>query len=68
MNEILRETLDTLSAAGIEPEVRQSKHIKVSWCDPAGNRRLLVVSRSPSSRFALARNRAVLRRLLNTEV
>jgi hypothetical protein len=65
MNQILRETLATLGAAGIKPDVRQGKHIKVTWHDAAGRRQVLVISMSPSNRRAIYRNRALLRRLLN---
>jgi hypothetical protein len=67
VTDLLKDTLAILAAAGVEPEVRQSKHVKIRWQDSAGNRRLLVISRSPSTRFALYRNRRILRRLLNTE-
>jgi hypothetical protein len=68
MTDILKDTLAILAAAGIKPEVQQARHVKIRWQDSAGNRRLLVVSRSPSNRFARLRNRAVLRHLLNTGV
>jgi hypothetical protein len=64
VNEILRETLTTLKAAGLEPQVVQSRHFKVCWTDPHGRRRHVIVSCSPSSRYALHRARAVLRRLM----
>jgi hypothetical protein len=64
MNEILRETLDTLRAAGIKPEVRQSKHIKVTWRDSTGHGYLLVISRSPSARRTRVKTRSTLRRLI----
>jgi hypothetical protein len=65
MNQILDETLATLDAAGIKPDVRHGKHIKVTWHDAAGRRRILVISISPSDYRALRQNRALLRRLLN---
>jgi hypothetical protein len=65
MNQILRETLATLSAAGFKPKVRHGKHLKVAWHDAAGRRQVLVISVSPSDRRAVRQNRALLRRLLN---
>jgi hypothetical protein len=67
VSDLLEDTLAILADAGIKPEVQQGRHLKVRWHDAAGKRRLVVISRSPSSRFALLRNRAVLRRVLNTE-
>jgi hypothetical protein len=64
MNDVLRDSLDILNAAGIKPSVHRGKHTKVSWYDPTGRRRILVVSASPSSRNAIYANRTVLRRLL----
>jgi hypothetical protein len=64
MNQILRETLATLNAAGFKPGVQHGKHIKVTWHDAAGRRHILVISISLSNRRALQRNRALLRRLL----
>jgi hypothetical protein len=65
MCDLLEDTLAILADAGIKPEVRQGRHLQVRWHDAAGKRRLLVISRSPSSRFARLKNRHVLRRLLN---
>ena len=65
MNAILRETLSELSARGIQPNVVQNKHLKVSWHNPAGGRRqTLIISVSPSDTRAIKANRALLRRLL----
>jgi hypothetical protein len=44
MNQILRETLATLNAAGFKPRVRHGKHIKVAWHDAAGRKQILIVS------------------------
>lgn len=65
-NQIVRETLATLKAAGFEPHVIKARHIKICWTDPGGRRRLLVVSNSPSCRNAIHRARATLRRLMAT--
>jgi hypothetical protein len=63
-NEALQDTLDTLKAEGIRPEVQQSKHIKVTWRDSAGIGYLLVISRSPSARRTRVKTRSTLRRLI----
>jgi hypothetical protein len=65
VNQILRETLATLNAAGFKPMVQHGKHIKVAWYDIAGRRQILVISISPSNRRALQRIARCLRRLLN---
>jgi sRNA-binding protein len=56
MCDLLEDTLAILAAAGIKPEVQQGRHLKVRWHDAAGRRRLLIISRSPSNRFAHLRN------------
>jgi hypothetical protein len=63
-NQILKETLSALKAAGLTPRVIQNRHIKISWTDPQGRRRCLIVSRSPSARNTIHAARATLRRLL----
>lgn len=64
MSELLRETLSTLRAAGFEPEVEHSKHLKVRFVDAHGRPQLIVVARSPGTVFAIHQHRALLRRLL----
>jgi hypothetical protein len=64
VTELLRETLATLRAAGLEPWVEQSRHIKVRFIDAHGRAQLIVISRSPGSQFAVKRHRAVVRRLM----
>jgi hypothetical protein len=65
-NEVLRDTLATLAAAGIKPTITQNSHIKVQWRDAGGHRHTLVVSSSTRSRSALKANRTILRRLLRS--
>jgi hypothetical protein len=65
MNEVLRDALGGLDAAGIKPTVSYGKHAKVSWHDATGRRLVLVVSTSPSDTRARLNSRAVLRRLLD---
>jgi hypothetical protein len=62
---LLRETLATLRAAGIDPEVRAAKgsHALVSWRDAAGIRRAVCVSQNPGE-WHHANARRQLRRLL----
>jgi hypothetical protein len=62
---LLRETLATLRAAGIQPEVRAAKgsHALVSWRDAAGTRHAVCVSQA-SSEWHHANARRQLRRLL----
>jgi hypothetical protein len=63
-NELLSEALAAIRAAGFKPIVVRNKHLKVSWIDHRSRRRMLIVSFTPSSPHARARNRAMLRRLL----
>jgi hypothetical protein len=65
-NPLVTEAPDTLKARGLVPTIKDNgqKHIKIAWIDH-GRKFLLIVSRTPSSRFAQRRSRAVLRRLLN---
>jgi hypothetical protein len=67
MNEILAETLATLRAAGFEPRVdTHSRHFKVKFTDRCGRTRLIVVSHTPGTSFALHRSRALVRRILRS--
>jgi hypothetical protein len=65
-NPLVLEALDTLKARGFVPMITDNgqKHIKIAWIDH-GRKFLLIVSRTPSSRYAERRSRAVLKRLLN---
>ena len=65
-NEILRDTLAVLAAAGIKPVVTHGAHIEVQWRDASGHKHTLVVSSSTRSRSALKANRTILRRLLRS--
>jgi hypothetical protein len=64
MNEILRETLRALRDAGLKPRVEQGRHIKVRFADQQRHARMIVISRTPGTTFALQKNRALLRRIL----
>lgn len=64
LSPFLRETLATLRAAGFKPQVEQSRHIKMRFIDARGCKRLIVLSRTPGTPFALQKNRALVRRLL----
>jgi hypothetical protein len=66
MSELLRETLRSLRRAGYSPVVTYSRHIKIKFIDRHNCTRLIVVSRSPSSRFARRQNRALVRRILRS--
>jgi hypothetical protein len=61
---VLNEALAMLRASGIEPELHRSKHFKLVWWDPLGQRRVFVVSVSCSDRRAIFNARARLRRIL----
>ena len=61
---LLEDTLATLRQHGLAAEVEQGPHFKVRFVNPLGRFCTLIVSRSPSSRFANKRNEAQLRRLL----
>jgi hypothetical protein len=63
--ELVADALETLRAAGAKPSVRNGgKHIKISWVDRHGHRRLLIVPCTPSDWRTRANTRALLRRLL----
>jgi hypothetical protein len=66
-NLILRETLRVLRAAGFEPHIEQSRHIKLRIVDATGRTHLFVISRSPSDRRACHSHRALLRRFLRKQ-
>ena len=61
---LLRDTLETVRAAGFEPEVEQRRHVHIVWIDGNGRKRRVVLSRSPSDINASRMNRAALRRML----
>jgi hypothetical protein len=63
-DEILKEAVEMVRAAGFEPSITRSRHYKVSWVDQYGRTRLLVVAFSPSKQRAQVQSRAILRRLL----
>jgi hypothetical protein len=68
MNEILRETLCALRSAGFEPRISNAgKHLKVRFTDRQNRKRLIVISRTPGTTFALVKHRALLRRLLRRQ-
>jgi hypothetical protein len=64
-NKYLRETLTTLRAAGIEPEISQNKHTKFTWHDVMGHKRILIVAISPSDWRSVRNAQARLRRMLS---
>jgi hypothetical protein len=67
MNELLRDTVECLKAAGLTPHVEHSRHIKVRFIDAQAREHCIVIARSPSCRFARKKNRALLRRMLRTQ-
>lgn len=64
---ILEDALTELAQHGLSGEVEQGPHLKVKFVNQFGRRCLLVVSRTPSSRFALKQSRSELRRLLQRQ-
>jgi hypothetical protein len=68
MSQALDETLHMLRAAGFEPRVdARGRHLKVRFTDQQNRARLIVISRSPGTSFALQRNRALVRRMLRAQ-
>ena len=64
MNPLLKDTVTTLRQHGLAPHIENGLHLKVRFTNALGSQCCLIVSRSPSNRFAIKRNRAELRRLL----
>ena len=64
MNPLLEEAIRTLREHGLTSEIEHGPHFKVRFTNALGSQCCLIVSRSPSNRFAIKRNRAELRRLL----
>jgi hypothetical protein len=66
-NELVRETVATLTAHGFDPVIRNGgKHVKVSWIDD-GRRYVLTFSYSHTGNWRTRANaRAVLRRILRS--
>jgi hypothetical protein len=62
-NAMVDEAVTLLIERGFKPVIKQGRHYKVQWMDN-GNRRMLVIARSPSDFRAVRNNRAVLRRLI----
>jgi hypothetical protein len=58
------EVFEFMRQHGLVAEVEQSSHLKIRFTNALGSRCCLIVSRSPSSQFAIQQNRAELRRLL----
>jgi hypothetical protein len=63
-NALLNDAIATLRQHGLAPEVEHGPHLKIKFINALGSQCCLIVSRSPSNRFAIKRNRAELRRLL----
>jgi hypothetical protein len=62
---LLDDALSMLAQHGYRPTVSNGgKHTKVKWVDQAGHVRMLVISRSPSTRMVRFAQRRILRRLL----
>ena len=61
---LLEDAIDTLRQHGLTGEIEYGPHFKVRFTNALGSQCCLIVSRSPSNRFAIKRNRAELRRLL----
>jgi hypothetical protein len=64
MNALLEDAITMLRQHGLTPEIENGSHFKIRFTNVLGSRCCLVVSRTPSNRFAIKRNRAVLRRLM----
>jgi hypothetical protein len=61
---LLEDALATLDQHGLAAEIEQGVHFKIKFINAFGSQCCLVVSRTPSNRWAIHKNRAVLRRLL----
>jgi hypothetical protein len=61
---LLEDAIDTLRQHGLTGEIEHGPHFKVRFTNALGSQCCLIVSRSPSNRFAIKRNHAELRRLL----
>jgi hypothetical protein len=64
---LLEDSLEILREHGLSAEVEQSSHFKIRFINALGSNCCLVVSRTPSDRLAIWKNRSVLRRLLQRE-
>jgi hypothetical protein len=64
---LLRETIASLRAVGIQPDVRPAKgsHVLISWHDAAGTRRAICVSRDSGEWHHALNVRRQLRRVLS---
>jgi hypothetical protein len=64
---LLRETIASLRAVGIQPDVRSAKgsHVLVSWRDADGMRRVICVSQDSGEWHHALLVRQQLRRILN---
>ena len=64
---LVREAVIVLAERGFAADIDLGgRHCKVSWLQN-GHRRLLVISKTPSSRYAAISSRATLQRLLREE-
>jgi hypothetical protein len=59
-----KDAIKTLRKHGLAGEVESGRHFKIRFVNANGSRCILVMSRTPSCKFAIKRNRAVLRRLM----
>jgi hypothetical protein len=64
MNALVADAIDMLRRQGLAAAVEQSAHIKIRFKNALGSQCCLIVSRTPSNRTAIQKNRAELRRLL----
>ena len=66
-SDLVREAVIVLPERGFAADIDLGgRHCKVSWLQN-GDRRLLVISKTPSSRYAAISSRATLQRLLREE-
>lgn len=64
-NNIVREALQMITAAGYEPTIVFGRHAKIRW-QQNGRVNTLICSISSSDRWAIFNSRSVLRRLLRS--
>ena len=61
---LLEDALETLREHGLSAEIEHGPHFKIRFVNAFGSQCCLIVSRTPSDRLAIWKNRSVLRRLL----
>jgi hypothetical protein len=64
---LVKDALFMLAQHGLGCEVEQGPHLKIRFTNVFGSQCCLIVSRSPSSQFAIKQNRSELRRLMRRQ-